>query len=705
MQSDTPISFEPDTSDFTEKPATVKLSRSIGDRPNSAAISSKIKSLNTKPTKSEVQSENSKSDNTPALNISFNDEAMNPEPVASITLPKDFSPGEPQRQKHPPSAKSPASATNQKQKQKRKPLNRPILLEELAGVGNIPLNKKKNRQGANTDVVVLNAPSDLPSPRSFDLLPPGFSALAAAAQRAHLESQNVSEDSDLPLEESLSLDLRDLYEEEEERQETLDNAQSLKLENESLIRTLTPEKSKDKRSKLLSKSLSTSRVENGTAPDQQKLAMSARSLSQQPTLYAKRNLSIKMSSHVQNSGANSSQLSTQPSSSILTNTSQSRMASAKVATGFSTTSLGTSTSYYTAKSSPSQITNSAQESPLLALPSSNNNYNTSVITRPTKEEDSDSLLENNDYDNLDSPDKDYNELDHKPPFLPSQQSYNGFGKPSLRQTVIQRQSARISPLSDPLVEHMEERLARWNGPQSSSSAADAINGRHPYQRQDIPILEPQLVQKDSPKTGETETNTSIESILRSAYVSNQLPLNCPQRQVTFREEVRTLDKNDRSGVQPLSPQSNNSIQDSLDFVYQPTDSTAHPQQIPDSASVSSSIMERINSISQHSSQTRERSASNLDVSDVVTERTPEALPLNSGDLRDLSKGGNRHVHNLNDNPFVLQRVEPDPISGFGAYDPRRTAALEEEGFWRQFGECCFFTITCGCLDADDMDDY
>lgn len=720
MQSDNFISNEPTPVDATNKSIQTPALNDPQSRPKSELSSSCKLTTSTSRTQGD---DNSNSDPTSAKSLKHKDGTA--ATAISTSLPRNFSPGFTQE----------PSLLENKPPQLPVTLNIPISMEDLGRIGNIPT--RRNRPGSEVSDTTVPTRSNLESFRG--ILPSQYFGLASENQRLVslsktastktlemlLEIQPQENSATIVVAAAIATESPDEEKEEKEEEEEEKGEQAEKEPTKLAFEEGTTEKDRErpnsKNNSITSKSkLETTAIKSEPHMNPPLISQNSDALKRLQSFFL-RPQDISMSNSASTgSEIESNKLPAQNSSSLAGSTSHSQLDSS-----------GTG-SYYTAQTSQTQATNSTSETPLLqsiqsspvkTSTSANSplNYKSLSYTQNVaKDEDNDSVLENTEYDNLDSPDKGYNELDHKPPFIPSQQSFGGFGKPSLRQTVIRRQSARVAPASDPLLEHMEQRLARWNGPQSASSAADAINGRHPYQRPDIPILEPTNPTttnhsspiRESPINEESETNTSIESILRSAYVSNQLVLDCPQRQVAFREEVQTLDRNDHASVQFLSPESNTSIQDGTRFYCRAEvdESDVNPpplpaqqqqqQQIPDSASVSSSMLQRINDMSQHSPQTKPRDYLNLDISSILAERTPEAFPLNSGDLRDLTKGITVE-HGLRDNPFVLQRVEPDPISGFAAYDQRLD--VEENGFWSSLTDCCILTFTCGCLDPD-LDD-
>lgn len=209
-----------------------------------------------------------------------------------------------------------------------------------------------------------------------------------------------------------------------------------------------------------------------------------------------------------------------------------------------------------------------------------------------------------------------------PPFIPSVPTYSGFGKSSLRQSIASRQASRLFPSNDIIRDHMEEQLARWGAPQSSFRVDDILNGRHAFQKPDMPTLDVHTIE-DSDQAISIDrctADTNVDSIANSPYVTMQVGLPSIVRKSTFKESNEEIIEHKAQG---LSGTTENSIQDSTYF-----NAEEYPNQQPDgSASIKSSYLTKIKG--------------ELEISPAIeVTQTPNASPLTEQDIPQLVKSDN-----------------------------------------------------------------
>jgi hypothetical protein len=259
------------------------------------------------------------------------------------------------------------------------------------------------------------------------------------------------------------------------------------------------------------------------------------------------------------------------------------------------------------------------------------------------------------------------EITHLPPYKPQVQSYPGFGK-SLREAVVWRQSTRTLPPEDRLLERMEDQLVRWNAPQSAFRVDDILNGKHAFQKAELPLLEVL-----TSVTQQSITEIGAESILKTRMVQN-IPnfLRASSSKMIF------VENDDEILISPqLGPiLETKSIQDDDVFISEFIQ--------PESASVNSSILLKINGLSQQGIETA--------LAEELSPKTVDAIPIDDNDLATIIK----------DLPAVqeemrLQREQLDQVQ-----NPPQSTLLEEfahqcSDVWLDAWNC----ITCNCDYIDD----
>ncbi|CCH42336.1 hypothetical protein BN7_1880 [Wickerhamomyces ciferrii] len=382
---------------------------------------------------------------------------------------------------------------------------------------------------------------------------------------------------------------------------------------------------------------------------------------------------------------------------------------------FSLINSGINTSQYiTAKSTLSQLRNQPS---ITARP----NLQTPMKTVHNKEHilmfDSNSYDADDDFTIKDKlqDDIDINEITHEPPFLPATHSYARFGKSTLRQTIIARQSNRMVPLQDRLTDHMEEQMIRWRAPQSSYQAEDILSGNHPYQKTE---LENHEIIKDGTLTSDPEsalnpsnisTDSAVNSIAKSPFVNvdfktgaslvrnhrvretfrehNDLPINSKKEAKTEVIEVN----DDQDGDDNYNADSG-SIQESLRF-------NLHSDE-QKSASASSSIIRKLN---QNSTSDDDEKDPGLELARCpggipTSGRTIDAEQLNREDLERLAKD--------DPEPLNLLQFDQNPNDPPNPYDNDD----HDQGCWDAFLEACqdvwkecIDICTCNCTCDEDLD--
>lgn len=329
--------------------------------------------------------------------------------------------------------------------------------------------------------------------------------------------------------------------------------------------------------------------------------------------------------------------------------------------------------------------------------------------RPSREED-----EEDDYDTNQDEEASVSiymdQILHMPPFAPSPRAFSGVGKSTLRQTIISRQSLRIMPQNDRLVDYMEEQLVRWRAPGSSFHADEILNGNHPFQLNKLPTQSPDgtnsrdsqpLLNIATDNTTDGTTDSLVESIARSPFLNprGQSNLQRDHRvRATFREQnnsnsdiIENLDNLDGDGNDYVID--NDSIQESLNF---------HTDAQQNSGSASSSIKRKLNE--QYSKNPNflevqsELMVPTIPNNTIPSARTFEAQPIDRSDIEQLAKN------------------QPQPITQIifdqNANNERRHYYFDDEEekdcwttfvdgwieMWEECVECC----TCQCAADDNI---
>ncbi len=255
------------------------------------------------------------------------------------------------------------------------------------------------------------------------------------------------------------------------------------------------------------------------------------------------------------------------------------------------------------------------------------------------------------YDNLhELPDSVHlDQLLHTPPYVPNPPIHSTLGRPSLRQTIISRQSSRLLPTSDRLLDYMEEQIVRWRAPGSSFRADDILSGKHPFQQSSLPNHETSNdINLQYPSaaiietTGNNSTDSMVNSIAKSPFVNpEQSTIQRNDRlRATFREYngstsvKETEDTNLNVEEEETEYDDNCSIQESLNF---------HTTMQPVSGSVSSSMMLNLREMNNGTGAHTPKLTPDVVTSSSQTAQTVEAQPLDNSDVELLVKNQPEHI--------------------------------------------------------------
>lgn len=257
------------------------------------------------------------------------------------------------------------------------------------------------------------------------------------------------------------------------------------------------------------------------------------------------------------------------------------------------------------------------------------------------------------------------EIAHLPPHRdPGERQYQGFGR-SLRDSVVWRQQSRVFLPSDHLLATMEDLLVRWTLPLSVFRMDDVSNGRHAFQRPNIPKLD--LLGSPVSRTL-TTTDSKVESSIIRAPMLQNTPAVMRQSPLAllFQEHLPQLD----TILETCS------IRDNPDF--KPSDS----------ASVNSSIMLKLKSTSPS------REPQTL-LASQVSPMTIDAEPINDRDIETLIKDQPTEQADMTAQRQLLERLrEVNRVHGDGELIGQLISDL-----WNDFLMC----LSCHC-DFDDLDD-
>lgn len=279
------------------------------------------------------------------------------------------------------------------------------------------------------------------------------------------------------------------------------------------------------------------------------------------------------------------------------------------------------------------------------------------------------------------------QLLHKPPYI----SHTHLGRSSLRQTIISRQSTRLIPANDRLVDYMEEQLVRWRVPGSSFRADDILDGKHPYQQNNISNHEVL-------GSGNNSTDSMVNSIARSPFVSvEQGTLKRGERtKSTFKEHNGSASVNGSDKEKQVEESTEDdfddrvSIQESLNFQY-----NMHPH----SVSVSSSIMHQIEETTNDQLKKNTinvQSAINIEET-VYSAKTIDAQQIERSDIEKLVKDHPESTTDIIFNQQENHNIDRIDYLGENAETGCWDATVEA---WCEIWLECAACLTCN-FDTDD----
>jgi len=322
-----------------------------------------------------------------------------------------------------------------------------------------------------------------------------------------------------------------------------------------------------------------------------------------------------------------------------------------------------------------------------------------------------------------------NEIQHTPPYTPSHNSFSGFGKPSLRQSIISRQSSRILPPNNRIVDYMEEQMVRWRPPGSSFHAEEILSGKHPFQQNNVPIHEIQQQQSvlensttDNSTTNITPTDSMANSIARSPFVTSVDPsTQTPNLQrnhkvrATFSEHNNSTDAVTKPFADPAIVVSNklkgkkdlmdNSDGEDVDSIQESLNFRSNGQ---GSASASSSVIRVLNQENRKDlllakgEEPKGKSTAFIFSPDqqmlqqnVESAKTIDAQPLLQQDMELLTKDQPQHVTEQ----IIFSQSENDPIQEYLREDEDKDCWTEFTEAWSDMFVDCVDFFTCN-FDPD-----
>lgn len=363
---------------------------------------------------------------------------------------------------------------------------------------------------------------------------------------------------------------------------------------------------------------------------------------------------------------------------------------------FSRSNIQHQSLYVTARSNLSEIHQSPYETYQGSEGISQSNQ---ISLRPSVDESNDDSTQREDASesiHLDS-------IPHMPPYEPI---FSGIGKSTLRQTIISRQSTRLIPQPDRLVDYMEEQLVRWRAPGSSFHADEILNGKHPFQLNKLPthstdLRKPQPFVSTTTDNNTTDGNTTdslVESIARSPFLNpegqSQLQRGHKLR-ATFREHNNSAGLNNVTIVNDVEEDDidNNSIQESLNF---------HSDIHQNSASASSSIKRKLNEQFVRSTKNGESDpklvVTTLANNIIPSAKTFDAQPIERSDIELLVKNQPQPISQIN----FDQNSNNRPRHYYFDDDEEKDCWTTFVDGWIEVWEECVECFTCQCAIDDDL---